>query len=108
MSFRAAPRRMARVTSEPALAASKSVKSMKLLGALPFTCNIASPVFKPACPAGQAGLKTGDAILQVNGKAPRSFIDFTDLLAARAGSEVTLAIRRGLARSEKDERLSLL
>jgi S1-C subfamily serine protease len=56
-------------------------------------------------PAGQAGLKTGDAILQVNGKAPRSFIDFTDLLAARAGSEVTLAIRRGAARKDISVRL---
>ena len=46
-------------------------------------------------PAGRAGLKVGDAILQVNGKPPRSFIDFTDLLAAGAGSEVSLAIRRG-------------
>jgi serine protease Do len=50
-------------------------------------------------------LKTGDAILQVNGKAPRSFIDFTDLLAARAGSEVTLAIRRGAARKDISVRL---
>jgi serine protease Do len=56
-------------------------------------------------PAGQAGLKTGDAILQVNDKAPRSFIDFTDLLAARAGSEVTLAIRRGAARKDIAVRL---
>ncbi len=51
-------------------------------------------------PAGQAGLKAGDAILQVNGKAPKSFIDFADLLAAKADSEVTLAIRRGTARKE--------
>jgi S1-C subfamily serine protease len=51
-------------------------------------------------PAGQAGLKVGDAILQVNGKPPRSFIDFTDLLAADAGSEVSLAIRRGTARKD--------
>lgn len=33
-------------------------------------------------PAGQADLKVGDAILQVNGKPPKSFIEFTDLLAA--------------------------
>jgi S1-C subfamily serine protease len=49
-------------------------------------------------PAGKAGLETGDAILQVNGKPPKSFIEFTDLLAAGAGSDVTLAIRRGTAR----------
>jgi S1-C subfamily serine protease len=51
-------------------------------------------------PAGQAGLKAGDAILQVNGKPPRSFIDFTDLLAAGARSEVALAVRRGTARKD--------
>ena len=56
-------------------------------------------------PAGQAGLKVGDAILQVNGKPPRSFIDFTDLLAADAGSEVSLAIRRGTARKDMLVRL---
>src|ERR1035438_10515371 len=39
-------------------------------------------------PAGKAGLKVGDAILEVNGKAPKSFIDFADLLAAGAGAEV--------------------
>jgi S1-C subfamily serine protease len=34
----------------------------------------------------------------VNGKPPKSFIEFTDLLAAGAGSDVTLAIQRGSAR----------
>jgi S1-C subfamily serine protease len=48
-------------------------------------------------PAGKAGLETGDAILQVNGSPPKSFIEFTDLLAAGAGSDVTLAVRRGTA-----------
>jgi S1-C subfamily serine protease len=51
-------------------------------------------------PAGKAGLKPGDAILEVNGKAPKSFIDFADLLVAGAGSEVRLAIRRGTAGRE--------
>ena len=55
---------------------------------------------QPQSPAGKAGLKTGDAILQVNGKAPRSFIDFTELLAAKAGSGVTVTIRRGTARKD--------
>src|ERR1035437_2387738 len=56
-------------------------------------------------PAGRAGLRIGDAILQVNGKPPRSFIDFTELLAAGAGSEVTLAIRRGAAKKDIAVRL---
>ena len=51
-------------------------------------------------PAGKAGLKAGDAILEVNGKAPKSFIDFADLLAAGAGSEVRLALQRGTGQKE--------
>ena len=60
---------------------------------------------QPKSPAGRAGLEAGDAILQVNGKSPKSFIDFADLLAAGAGSEVTLAIRRGTARKDMVVRL---
>ena len=60
---------------------------------------------QPQSPAGKAGLIPGDAILQVNGKAPRSFIDFTELLAARAGSDETLTIRRGTARKDVAVRL---
>ncbi len=56
-------------------------------------------------PAGKAGLEVGDAILQVNGKPPKSFIDFADLLAAGARSEVTLAVQRGLARKDVVVRL---
>jgi S1-C subfamily serine protease len=51
-------------------------------------------------PAGKAGLKAGDAILEVNGKAPKSFIDFADLLAARAASEVGLSLKRGTGQKE--------
>jgi len=56
-------------------------------------------------PAGKAGLEVGDAILQVNGKPPKSFIDFADLLGAGAGSEITLAISRGTARKDIAVRL---
>jgi S1-C subfamily serine protease len=51
-------------------------------------------------PAGKAGVKAGDAILEVNGKAPKSFIDFADQLAAGAGSEVRLALKRGAGQKE--------
>jgi len=51
-------------------------------------------------PAGKAGLKAGDAILEVNGKAPKSFIDFADQLAAGAGSQVRLALKRGSGQKE--------
>jgi serine protease Do len=60
---------------------------------------------QPQSPAGQAGLRLGDAILQVDGKAPKSFIDFTDLLAAKAAGEVTLRIQRGAAQKEVAVRL---
>ena len=56
-------------------------------------------------PAGKAGLEAGDELLQVNGKPPKSFIDFADLLAAGAGSDVKLAIERGNARKEIAVRL---
>ena len=36
----------------------------------------------------------------MNGKAPRSFIDFSELLAAGTGAEETLVIRRGTARKD--------
>jgi predicted metalloprotease with PDZ domain len=36
---------------------------------------------QPESPAGKAGLKVGDAIIAVNGKVPKSFIDFADRLA---------------------------
>jgi serine protease Do len=55
---------------------------------------------QPQSPAGKAGLKPGDAILEVNGKAPKSFIDFAELLAAGAGADDLLAIRRGTVRQD--------
>jgi serine protease Do len=49
---------------------------------------------QPDSPAGRAGLRVGDAVLQVNGKVPRSFIEFGNLLATNAGSEVSITVRR--------------
>jgi len=60
---------------------------------------------QPQSPAGKAGLQPGDAILEVNGRAPKSFIDFTDLLSANPTAKVTLAIQRGEARQEIAVRL---
>jgi serine protease Do len=56
-------------------------------------------------PAGRAGLQAGDAILRVNGKAPKSFIDFADLLAAGADSDEMLVVRRGTVQKELGVRL---
>jgi S1-C subfamily serine protease len=60
---------------------------------------------QPESPAGRSGLKVGDALLQVNGTTPKSFIDFADLLATNSGADVTLAIQRGTNRSEVAVRL---
>jgi serine protease Do len=48
---------------------------------------------QPGSPADRAGVKVDDVILQVNGDAPKSFIDFADLLGA--GADVTLVVQRG-------------
>jgi S1-C subfamily serine protease len=60
---------------------------------------------QPQSPASRAGLESGDAILEVNGKAPKSFIDFSDLLAGPAKTdpakrEVALTVGRGTSRRE--------
>lgn len=46
-------------------------------------------------PAGKAGLKVGDVIMEVNGKVPKTFIDFGDLLAVGATNSIAITIRRG-------------
>src|SRR5579862_2087973 len=50
---------------------------------------------QPDSPAGRAGLKVGDVIMQVNGKVPRNFIKFGALLASNAPAVTPLTIRRG-------------
>ena len=60
---------------------------------------------QPQSPADQAGLKPGDALLEVNGKPPKSFIDFADLLAASPAAKAALTLQRGTARKEVSVRL---
>ncbi len=49
---------------------------------------------QPDSPAGHAGLKVGDTVMQVNGTVPKNIIEFGDLLTTKAASEVSLTIRR--------------
>ena len=60
---------------------------------------------QPQSPAGKAGLQPGDAILEVNGKRPKSFIDFADLVATNAGLEIALRIERAGATQKMALRL---
>jgi serine protease Do len=69
------------------------------------TAPLAITSVQPDSPAGRAGLRAGDEILQVNGAAPTSFIDFADRLAANPASDVRLTIQRGLNRIELSVRL---
>jgi len=57
-------------------------------------------------PAGKAGLRAGDEILQLNGKAPRNFMDFTSqLVEATDKSEHSLVVQRGTERRTLTMRL---
>jgi serine protease Do len=60
---------------------------------------------QPESPAGRAGLKIGDTVLQVNGAVPKTFVNFGDLLASNATAEIPLTIRRGDTVSDVNVRL---
>jgi S1-C subfamily serine protease len=53
---------------------------------------------QPESPAGRAGLRAGDEILQVNGQAPRGFMDFIgQLRAVKDRGDLSLTIQRAAA-----------
>ena len=56
-------------------------------------------------PAERAGFRAGDVVLQVNGRAPRGLIDFSDMLVAGAESEVRFAVQRGAERRSLSARM---
>lgn len=73
-------------------------------GALPLI--VAS--VQPQSPAAKAGLRAGDQVLKINGRAPRSFIDFsTELItcATNASPACSLDIQRDGERREISVRL---
>jgi S1-C subfamily serine protease len=49
---------------------------------------------QPESPAGKAGLKVGDVVMQINGKVPKTFIEFGNLLASSAQKPISLTYKR--------------
>jgi len=49
---------------------------------------------QPDSPADKAGLRTGDQIVQVNGKTPRNFMECTELLSDTSKKEISLTVTR--------------
>jgi len=61
---------------------------------------------QPESPAGKAGLRAGDQIVEVNGRIPKRFIEFVrELVAADTSNVVALAIQRGTERKPVNLRL---
>ena len=72
----------------------KDVAAVMASGAPGFVSYSLAPPLKS--PAGKAGLRAGDEILQVNGKAPHSFIEFTrELIDAKDQRDLSFLIQRG-------------
>jgi len=60
---------------------------------------------QPESPAGKAGLKTGDVVMQVNGKVPKTFIEFGNLLASNTTNDIPITIRRNETVSDLQVRM---
>ncbi|HWC61231.1 MAG TPA: trypsin-like peptidase domain-containing protein [Verrucomicrobiae bacterium] len=56
-------------------------------------------------PAGKAGLKVGDVVMQINGTVPKTFIEFGDLLASNAQGQISITYKRGDAVQDATLRL---
>ena len=70
-----------------------------------FPLTIAS--VQPESPAGKAGLRAGDQIVEVNGKIPKRFIEFVrELVAADTNRSVALAVQRAGSREAFNVRLA--
>lgn len=63
---------------------------------------------QPGSPAEKAGVRVGDRVVRINGKAPRNSLHGTELVGAGAKNEATLDVRRGNDRKNLTVRLSSL
>jgi serine protease Do len=71
-------------------------------GAVPLTISSV----QPESPAGKAGLRAGDRVMDVNGKSPRRFIEFIrELVDAGPTRTVPVTIQRGAERKTVNIRL---
>jgi serine protease Do len=60
---------------------------------------------QPESPAGKAGLKVGDVVMQINGKVPKTFIEFGNLLASSAQQQISITYKRADAVQDTTLRL---
>lgn len=70
-------------------------------GTVPLVLNFV----QPGSPAEKAGLRAGDKIISVNGKAPKDFIEFMRFLRDEAKPDFSFAIQRGGETKQIDVRL---
>ena len=64
------------------------------IGARPFTAPMIGDVLT-GLPAAQAGLKSGDLVVAIDGKPVRTWEDLAETIRARAGQPTALGIKRG-------------
>lgn len=60
----------------------------------PGVAPLAVTAVQPGGPADKAGLRAGDRIVRVNGKAPEGLVEFTELIGKTADHKVSLVIQR--------------
>jgi S1-C subfamily serine protease len=71
------------------------------------TNGLAVIAVEPDSPAHRAALRPGDVITRVNGKEPRTFVDFVqELIATGAARDVKLTVRRGDREATTNVRLT--
>ena len=64
----------------------------------PGSDSLVISMVQPGSPADRAGLKMGDAVLQVGEKTPKNFVEFYDLINQNGAKEISLIVSRGTDR----------